>query len=99
MSLLVSNREVRMSVASGSVHVHLVHYRTLLWGIVAALLHLFSILRKKGQRKLSLISPSGIVVIRCYMCNKILNLAMKGQEPQFSIREGHDKHATDVKHS
>ena len=52
-----------------------------------------------GQRKISVISPSVIVAIRCHMYNKILNLAVKGQEPQFSIREGRDKHATDVKHS
>ena len=41
MSLLRSNREVRMSVASCSVHVNLVHYRTLLWGMFAALLRPF----------------------------------------------------------
>jgi hypothetical protein len=98
MSILRSNREVRMSVASCSVHVHPVHYRTLLWGIDAALLRLFFCSTETGRRNISLISRSGTVVIHCYMCKKNLNLAMKGQEPQFSIH-GHDKHATDVKHS
>jgi hypothetical protein len=96
MSLLRSYREVRMSRASCSDHVHLLHYRTLIWGTAALLLRLFFYSTETGQRKISLISSSVFVVIRCYACHKILNLAVKGQEPQFSIREGHDRPATDV---
>jgi len=100
MSLLRSNREVRMSVASCNVHVHLSGtLQNTSLGNSCGTATPFFYPTETGQRKVSLISPSVIVVIRCYMCNKILNLEMKGQEPQFSIREGHDKYATDVKHS
>lgn len=99
MSLFSSNREVRKSAASRSVHVYQPHCRTLLWGTVATLQRVTACWTDRAPRKISVTSPFVFIVPCCYISKKILNLTMKGQEPKLSFRKGHDNHSADVKHS
>jgi hypothetical protein len=59
-------REVRMSALTRSVHVHLIHCRTLLWGINAALLYISLVFR--GHRAARNLVNHSLCIYRVVFC-------------------------------